>query len=309
MSGHAKSEPPKTKTPLYVVPRLVLLVVVIAVLCWYVWDIEDGLLIALPIIVALLVVPLYLKNVKAYTVALVEDYFTGTQRVIRQGLYWMAPGESITKVIDLRRHLHDVPQETYPSKAGKLLARYVYNILPNASTDESIIRYGSFEEDSIKQAARAMISMALSDHFRNIGDAENEDWMNKYEINKGLFGNEETGNTPLVKEFEHDYGVDAHGIRLEDLDFDKKVQDMRDTVSAARSFRQGVDALMKGSEGSEGMSREAAEKTMRLLGIANANEHIITLDAKGLENLRDVNIGWVPGMGSKSNKTPPGDKK
>lgn len=238
----------------------------------------------------------YTETVSGFHARILLNHLTGIQRTVFQGLSFKLPWETQTREIDLRIDLKEVCQETYASLDSMMKTRYVYTIRPNFSdpnnAGENIILYASYEEDAIKQGGRACFSMSLSDYY---GKKEGKDLLDKALINLEVF-KKDPGKS-LIQEFEDSHGAKVT-VLLEDSDFDEAAQKARNTISAAKSIREAVDMLTAKKGDEPGMTQAEAEKIVKMLNIPGVQEHIISLDAKGLENLRDVSI-LPPGLGGK----------
>ncbi|KKS99991.1 MAG: hypothetical protein UW07_C0008G0023 [Candidatus Nomurabacteria bacterium GW2011_GWF2_43_8] len=287
---------PPTKTPVEVYTGLISVFTVVGLLCALVVGLSWW---SVPILLVTMAVTigLYTENVPGYSARIIINQLTSRQRTLFQGLHLKLFWESVTQDIDLRVELKEVLTETYPSKDALMETKYIYTIRPNFSgvyAGENIVLYASYEEDAIKMEARALFSMLLSDYYgRNVG----EDLKDKAQINQEAFG--EGSGLTRIQEFEASHGVDVF-VRLEDSDFTAGAQAARDALSRAKSFKEAVDILMqKGADG-YAMDRKEAEKVAKLLNLPGVQEYLITLDAKGVENLRDVTfLGGINPKGGK----------
>jgi hypothetical protein len=296
-AAHRGPEEPLTAYPWYFFVEMLVLLLMVGGGCYFIFSSIFELNSVWWKIVFLVTLacirPALTTYVEPFTARLVLDGFTKKIRCLRKGVSWITPTETLGSMIDLRTDIKGIESESYVSKVGRVLARYVFSMCPDSSSDKALIKYQSWELDAIKQAVRAFISMTLSDYFR---DREtDEQILHKSEINKALFGGVE--GIPLKKgilDFEEEHGVIVEEIRLEDVDFDDKVQDYRDSITGATQFREGVRILMS----KKGLTKTAAEKVMRLLELPNAQEFIIT--APDLKNMTHVNI--VGGLGASGNK-------
>lgn len=284
---HRGSEAPETNVPGYVTGRLLVLVLALgALLIWlfgWLWG-SVLLLVSLACIR-----PVFTTYTEPFTARLVLDGFGSKKRIrcLRKGLNWIAPGETLGAIVDLKTDIKGVENETYTSRSGKVLARFVFSMAPDPSSDEAIITYESWELDAIKQAARAFISMTLSDYFRD--KETDEDILHKSEINRRLFE-----DNPLVQTFAEKHGVTVEEIRLEDVDFDESVQNARDTVAKTQSIRRAKHELTDPEGEGTPMEEAAATETVQMLNIPGLRKNIF--DVRGLPNARDITILGGAGM-------------
>ncbi len=293
----------KTKIKGYVFGRLLTIVVILGAILIWLFELLWGsviLLVALAFIRSK-----YTNYTKPFTAKLVLDSFGSKKKIrcLRKGLNWIAPGETFGQTIDLKTEIKGVEEETYTTKVGKILAKYVYSMNPDRTSDEALITYASFEPDAIKQAARALFSMTLSDYFRN--KIDDEDILHKSEINKKLFGERDSLVNPLteiVQAFAKRHGVIVKEVRLEDVDFDEEVQRARDTVSKAKSVREAVEMLMEAKDGKPGMEKEKAEKYAAMMNIPSLKENTINLNVTGLDKLEHANVVFPGNLGDDDKK-------
>lgn len=220
----------------------------------------------------------YTETVPGFFARIVLNHLTGKQRTIFQGLHPKLPWESVTRDVDLRVDLKDVLEETYASLDALMKTKYVYAMRPGL-TGEAVILYASYESDALKQSIRALLGMLLSDHY---GKNNGSDLLDKSKINQDVF-QKEPGRS-LVEEFEVTHGVSV-SPRLEDSDFDETTQKARGTVAQAASFGQAVKEMV-----ARGVPKEEAVKIAKMMQLPGVQEYIVSFDAKGVENLRDVSI-------------------
>lgn len=284
---------PKTETPFGVYVWLVILIFVLGFVLYMLFD-EIGLILLL--VVLGVGVKVYTVSAPGFHAKRMLNHFTKTQRVVFQGLSAKLPWETEQDpMIDLRVDLKDVCNDTYPSLDSMMEIKYVYTLRPDFSGEnpgEKIILYSTYEEDVIKQSFRALISMSLSDYY---GKNEGKNLLDKAKINKEVLEADLEG---LIEKFEEDHAVKTH-VRLEDSDFDKKTQKFRDTISAAKSFNEAVQALMTEENVKKGMTLEQATRIIKLANLENVKEELfdVKIDASGLENLRDVTFLGKPSTG------------
>ena len=231
----------------------------------------------------------YTETVPGFYARIVLNHLDGQQRTIFQGLHLKLPWETPTQDVDLRVDLKDVLSETYASLDALMETKYVYTMRPQFA-GEAVILYASYEVDALKQGIRALLSMMLSDYYGQHAGAQ---LLNKLWINQEVFG-QDPGRT-MIEEFENTHGVSVTA-RLEDSDFDAATQAARDTVARANSFGDAVQKLIN-----SGMARPDAEKVVKMMNLPGVQEYIISLDAKGVENLRDVTL-LPPGLGGGKKK-------
>ncbi len=280
---------PTTTVPGYVPGRLLLMTLMIGAALVWVFGPFWGAVVLLVVLACL--VPMFTPYVEPFTVRLVLDALVTKEiRCLRKGLNVIAPGEVLGAIIDIKKDIKGVMKdETYPTKLGKVKAKYIYSFAPDDSSDEALRIYASYEPDAIEQAGRALFSTTLSDYFRD--KETDEDILHKSEINRKLFE-----DSALLKKFAKEHGVQYPEVTLEDVDFDAQVQKYRDAVAGAKSFGDGVKMLKK-----KGMQQETAEKYMRLLtDVMNVHEHIFTVDAPDLKNLTHISV--MGGLGTTEKK-------
>lgn len=287
---------PKATTAPGIITKLVVLALLLGGLFY--WLVGSWGVVLLFVVLAV-TTDIYTKHARGYHALIVLNAWSGAQRTLFQGLNFTLPWENITDDVDLKVELKAVLEDTYPSKGGSLMkTKYVYTITINYSgvdAGENVILFGSFEPDAIKMSARALLSMLLSDYFgKNMAD----DLLDKNTINKAVF--EKDLGKSLIDQFQKKHGVLLEA-RLEDTDFSDEVQKARDVVSKAKSIDEAINALMATRpNGDSGMSRPDAEKIVRMLNIPGIQEFIISVDAKGLEDLHDVTfLGGLGKVGKK----------
>jgi hypothetical protein len=133
---------------------------------------------------------------------------------------------------------------------------------------------------------RALFSQLLSDYYRG---RVSKNLKGKEKIQEKVFGPLTHGRARL-EEFEADYGVEVD-VTLEDSDVDEATQAVLDSAAKTEAMGDAAKVL----EG-KGWNKEVAQKTVRQLNIPNLKEYIISLDAKGLEELRHFSmLGGLPG--------------
>lgn len=287
-------EMPKTETPFGVYLQLIVLAILIWVLLGFFLGGFFGLIVLFVILG--FTTSFYTDTVSGYHARIVLNHLTGNQRTLFQGLNAKLPWESETKLIDLRVDINEVLKQTYTTLDGRMDAQYVYIIRPDfsgANPGEKIIRYSTYEPTAIKQEGRALFSRSLSDHY---GKNNCNDLLDKEKITKEVFDDENCAGRGIVEEFQTKHGVRVK-VTLEDSDYDEATQKARNTISQAKSFKEAVDTLMqprKDEDGNEipnsAMERPEAEKVAKMMNLPGVQEYIISLNAKGVENLRDVTI-------------------
>jgi hypothetical protein len=213
----------------------------------------------------------YTRTVPGFHALVLLNHFSGNQRAVFQGMNFTLPWESATQEIDLRVDLKEVCEESYASQDALMNAKYVYTVRPDVSGSnpgENVILYASYETDAIRQSARALFSMLLSDHFgKNSGPA----LLDKDFINKETFQHDP--GRSLIAEFERDHAVKVT-VRLENSNFSPKTQEARDSMSRASSFSNAVQRLIDG-----GMSRSEAEKVAKLMNLPGVKEYLFNVHA------------------------------
>ncbi|HUC88518.1 MAG TPA: hypothetical protein VMR49_00615 [Candidatus Paceibacterota bacterium] len=303
----AKIIVPSTKTPEYIVPILLAIMIGLGILlCLFLGLGKWGLLILLACLAS--TTSLYTEsNIPAFHAIIILNIFTGKMRTAFSGVNFKLPWEKVQheaeekKYIDLRVDLKEVCEETYASSDALMEVKYVYTIRPDISEDdedekdagEKILLFSSFEPSAIKSKGRALFSMLLSDYYgRNPG----EKLLNKALINKEIFGDDEQKPKQPILEFEKNHGVQVT-VRLEDSDFDKATQKFRDMISGAKSIDQAIVALMtdtKLPDGTiiKGMERPQAEKVVKLMNLDGYKEQDFNLNvtAPDLKNVRDITV-------------------
>lgn len=276
---------PKTCRPRLVVPTLAVIAFLTwAIACWLL-GFFLGTILTLAIIAGSTAT--YTRTTPGYMAWIILNHLTGRQRTLFQGLNFVYPWEKFTEEVDLRVDLKSVEKETYATQDGSMDARYVFTIRPDTTKDcpgddpgEKIILFASYEHDAIIMAGRAIFSMSLSDYY---GKSLMEDLLDKEKINKAVF-EDDADVVSLIQKFEKSHGVKVT-VQLEDSDRSAETQAARNSESKAKSLAEAVKILV-----SEGWNEELAQKTVRQLNLPNVSEWIISLDAKGLENLQHLSI-------------------
>ena len=280
---------PPAKTPLLVVVGLI----GIAAGLWALvsWTLEDkfwGFIVTL--VVTALSTRAWTQEVPEFNGMTILNKPAGTQRALFQGRTGKLPWEQAGTLVDLRSELKEILQETWSTKQGTSMdAKDVYILHPRA-TEKDVLAYASFTQDTVKTAARNLFTVMLSDHFGICEEPEN--LLKKTEVIKAVF--ESPDGEKRIKAFQDKYGVEAHAS-LEDVDYDEETQKARDIVSKATSIDDAINKLI-----ASGMNRPDAEKIVRMLNVPGVQEFIISVDAKGLENLHDVTmLGGLGKVGKK----------
>ena len=274
---------PETKTPDEVILELVLVAVVLGALLVWFFGYFPGL-IALSLVLAS-TTSTYTFGVPEFNASTVLNHWTGKQRVVFQGRSLKLPWEEPGTFVNLRVELTDVRNESYPAADALMSARYILTIRPNFSgnnPEASILRYASFEGKAIIMEGRAVFSGLFSDYF---AEKPGKDTRNKEKINKELFDSEHPH--PLVKRFQEEHGV-VVVVKLEDVDFDKGTQEFRDLVSKAKSIGEAKKVLTDA-----GMSDEAAERFVKLMGIEGVKEWNLNITAPDLKNMTHFSAGGI----------------
>lgn len=280
---------PKTCTP----ASVYFLLVVMAVLTWglFYWLLGFfGTILTFVLFAS--TTGVYTKTVPGYTAWIILNNWTGYQRTLFQGLNFTLPWESFTKDVDLKVDLKDVNKESYAAADGSMDVKYIYTIRPDTTGDNpgaKIIRFASYEPDAIKMAGRACFSMSLSDYY---SDKPTESLLSKAAINKAVFEDDPVA-VQRVKDFEDKHGVKCT-VQLEDSDRNAATQAAIDSESKAKSLAKAAKILSE-----QGWNEALAQKTVRQLNLPNVEEYIISLDAKGLENLHDFTVLGGLGKGGK----------
>lgn len=271
---------PKASTPGSVIFTTLVLMIFLGCLMFWVFQSAWGII--LTFVILAFTTTIYTQNVEEYHALTLLNKFTGKQRVLFQGRTGKFLWEEVGTLVDLRAELKDIPEETWATGAGALMdAKYVYILHPRA-TEKGILAYASFTRDTVKAAARNLFSIMLSDHFGKCKKPEK--LLGKDDVNKAVFETPE-GKDKICK-FEEEYGVICSSVKLEDVDFDAETQKARDVISKAESMAKATEKLIKA-----GWSPEVAEKTIRMSNIPGIQEYILSLDAKGLENMTSVVFG------------------
>jgi hypothetical protein len=289
---HRGSEAPKTNYPWYFFTEMGAMVLLLGWTCFFVFSMIfelDFVWWIMIFLVALACIrPMLTTYVEPFTARLVLDGLTKEIRCLRKGLAWISPAETLGKIVDLKTDIKGVENETYTSKSGKVLATFVYSMAPDPSSDGAVITYESWELDAIKQAARAFISMTLSDYF--LDKEKDEDILHKAKINKELFRDPADENIlhKDVLDFAEKHGVIVEEIRLEDVDFDESVQTARDTVAKAQSIRRAKHELTDPKGEGIPMEEAVAAETVQMLNIPGLRKHIF--DVRGVPNVRDITV-------------------
>lgn len=289
MSEHGKLEMPRTETPVDVYFWLLILTGLLGLIFFFLFGIVG---IMLMILTLAFTTPVYAETTPGFHAIILLNHLTGTQRTVFQGLNFKLPWETVEKnggvkaYIDLRVDIHQKLNETYPTQDGLMKTEYVDTFRPDFSGDnpgDKIILFATFEAETIKTELRALLSQMLSDHY---GKNTCADLLNKDGIMETVF--KSNIGKKLIGDFEDEHAVKV-SVRLTDSDYDKRTQKFRDTISAAKSFNEAIKKLM---ETDAKMTIESATRIVKLMNLENTSEvmYDVDLDAKGLENLRDVNL-------------------
>ena len=307
---------PGTEAPTHVLGQLSIMALILwAVLCWLLggWI---GTIIFLGVMAA--TTNIYTVTVNGFEAGVLLNALRGTQRSVARGLHPKLPWESLQvgdygEFLNLRVQLHEVMgPETYPSssKKGSILGKYIYSFMPDDSSGEAIVRFVSFSQDAIKQAARALFSMRLSDYFRD--KEKDEEILDKEQVNRKVFldpadprndpasRHYDPGHpvyNPELRAFAKKHGLKIEEVRLEDVDFSEEIQQFRDLVAKSISFADAVTTLRQTRPQ---ISETEAAKIVRLMGFPNVHEHILT--APDLQNMHTFAIGAIPGVGGTPTK-------
>lgn len=278
---------PKASTPTDVIVKLIALTISIGVLLYW--------LLGFPGVIVLFVVlafttTIYTQEVQEFHALTLLNNYTGIQRVLFQGRTGKLPWESVGTLVDLRTEIKDIPEETWATAAGALMeVKYIFMLHPK-TTEKAILAFASFTHDTVKAAARNLFSTMLSDHFGLCEDPKK--LLQKKKVNDDVFESDKAKEK--IKRFEEKYGIKSSAF-LEDVDYDPETQKARDIISKADSISEAIALLMAGKNGKAGMSQEVAEKTVRMLNIPGIQEYILSLNAKGVENLTSVVLGGIGG--------------
>jgi hypothetical protein len=305
-------EMPKTKTPLYVYITLFVLSILLGWLMYFVFDTFGYIFFenkgwgVWGIIFSFAVIGMNTKaftmEVKGYDALIILDYLTGKQRTLFQKKNFTLPWENVTGTVNLKAEPHDVSKdETYSTKNGQMKIKFIYIIRPDASGDDAgkkIVRYGSFELDTIKMKGRAAASQTLSDWY---GQHNNEELLDKANTEEEALRKKGSKGREKIAIFERDYGATIE-VTLEDSDRDKAAQEAQDTIARSQAFRLAVEEMMKKpAAGGSKMNRKNAEKRVAQMSKLGVQEFIIGLDAKGLEKLEHLSA-IIGGLGGKVEK-------
>jgi hypothetical protein len=255
-------------------------------------------------------VPYVTAEVPAYVGRILTNQWTKTQRVIFQGLNPILLWETPERDIDLQAEVKEVVGkegniETYPTKDGRITAKYTYTIGPNLwnkngiDPGASVMQWASFKIDTIQTTGRARFSRALSD-FVKIKSTEDVIQMGKTEINKAVFPQN------AFIDFEKGCGGVCEVI-VEDIDRDPALEEAREVIAKAESAKEAIALLIKkGENGEAGMDPDLAAEFVQYYSFPNVQK--IKLDVTGLENLTHFS-GIIPGVAPLGGKTDGDNKK
>ncbi len=248
-------------------------------------------------------VPYVTEDVPAYVGRVMVNQWTKTQRVVFQGLNFILPWEAPARDIDLQAEIKEVVgkegnTETYPTKDGRIMAKYTYTIGPDLwNTNEiepgtSVLQWSSFKLDTIEIKGRARFSQAFSDFVKTMS-TEDVIKMGKIEIQNTVFP------PRAFSEFEKEHGSISEVI-LEDIDRDPALEKAREIIAKTESVAEAIKALRK-----SGMTKARAEEFVEYYSFPNVKK--IRLTVKGLENLTHFS-GLIP-TGSFDDEKTDGDNK
>ncbi len=283
MSSYYSS--PTTIVPGYVPARLATIVIGIFMLFFWIFNWN----LFFPTVITLLVMagmrPMFTRYVHPFTGQLVVDGL-GRENKIRcmfKGLRWIAPGETLGAILDLKTELKEPVPQTWQSTNALMVTQYVYTVKVDASgynAGEKVVLYASFEPNTIKMNARALISKLFSDYYR---EKPSSALKNKAQIEEAVFGSGTPGRRQLEK-FEADHGCKI-SCTLEDSDVDKATQAVLDTSAKVEGIADAAKVLVD-----KGWPPEEARKVVKMLNLPNMRDIFINLDAKGLEELRHFSM-------------------
>lgn len=288
---------PKTERPKNTIPILIVLVVVLGLILFYFLKIWGVVLLVGGLALS---TNLFTNGIPAFNAGILINLINGKMRVIFPGINWKLPWEKESQLIDVRVELKEVLKETYPSQDAKMEVEYIYTIRPNISNKHgmdpvtAILLYSSFEPEAIKAKGKGLFSMMISDHY---GKNTSNNLLDKSSINNELF---EKDDSCKIKEFEEKHGCEIH-VLIKDSDPVKEAQKFRDMVSGAKSINLAIKELIDG-----GMSKEEAERMVKLMNLENYSENDFNLnvDAPDLRNLQNMTFmgGGSRSFGNKSTK-------
>ncbi|MCX6754897.1 MAG: hypothetical protein NTU81_03675 [Candidatus Nomurabacteria bacterium] len=293
---------PNTKTPTVVYLILLMIILIFGTIFYSLFGIW-GIIIFF--IILAYFTSLFLEDDIPMFHALIMRGGTGKMRVLFPGVFnfklpWEQAHEEngAKKYIDLRVETGEICNDTYPSKDTLMKTQYVYSLRPdlrksnNGTIEENIIKFSSFEISAIREKAKALFSMLLSDWYAN---KSGDDLKNKSLINKKLFGTKDKPSN-AVTEFEKEHGVEI-SVRLVDSDFNDNVQEYRDKIAGAKTINEIRNILMKDDiheDGTvaKGVSPEVADQMIKFMEFGNYSEKVVNLNIKApdLGNLQNVNL-------------------
>lgn len=254
-----------------------------------------------------LTIQLFLFNVSPLSAWIALNVFTGTLRPFFQGFRVRYPWESRERQfdVDLRKEGQissegaDGKHENYQTHDGVVLTvKWGFIMKPS---EGYILNYVKFQPSETASQLRRYVHEFFA-HTVSVNSA--------IDILKGrrelsttaanLFGGE-----GVLSKMEIDYGVRVTNPILHDADYDEETRNFRSGIVKAESLKEAVGKLREGAEADISYP-EALRTTLLSLDKIERSDFNINIEAKGLNNLRDISIGAVPGAVPPPKKGPAG---
>ncbi len=308
-NGHPSHGPDDIKVPETITPAgvillngLVLLVIwgVLSILFFPVWKWESLIWMGFAtgaLTGALIIGGAIAVDITDWYAAVVFNPFTGQRRVMFQGFHWKLLWERIEHPLEsLKRHTAPTVVANFSTNdpAEKMDVKILIHVRPDTRPKKPIedaemfIRYKSVDEGERDEIIKAKVKKMFGQHY---GTQEMEALGKLHEVQEAVLETNHHNHAEIHK-MEKNFGVHI-GVELEESLPDEATREMKRTPARAEGLRASKKILM--APGPEASTPEQAHREALLLDsntdyTERKSSFDLNINAKGMKNVRDINI-------------------
>jgi hypothetical protein len=258
----------------------------------------------------------FAADVEDWFGAVVFNRFTKKRRAMFPGFHGKLPWEYLEEPpIPLKREITKQKKVALPTNDPTetmevdLMVHLRFNTTGKPEKDsDNLIRFQSVEANSLEEIVFGEIVKMFAAYYSTKKEkGEMENLLDARKVQKAVLIDDDT-NHERIHQLEENYGVIIKVV-LKSSNPDERTKKLKETPARAEALLVARHKLMAvGPNKEAGMEQDKARRAALLLDdVAQYSEQHLTLeiDAKGLENLRDVNV-IPPGTFGGGKK---GDKK